>query len=124
MYEPKTLLTYSIGLDRYHKDFRNYITAEACLIAGGCSVIGGTGHWVEGANEKQAEYYAPVLTEQLFRVEILVESNKAQWALTQMEAAVCYAAQKWEVDIDWVHVTTQWVQSHHFSVAEDNFRRT
>ncbi len=123
MYTPKTQITYSIGLARYEGEFRNYITSEACLIAGGCSVLGGTGHWVKGAENKQDVYYASVDTEGMFRVEILVEGHKAAQALAHMKAAICYAAKEWDVDTDWIHVTSQFVQSHHFSVAEDNFRR-
>jgi len=114
-----TLLTYYIGMSRRRPEFWDYVTKEACLVAGGCTVNSAEGHWVVGAHETQEMYHGCTERELSMQIEIVVPADDANRVRQHMKYAIIYAATEYDVDIDWVHVTSQIVNTHHFSIAED-----
>jgi len=123
MVERLTQMQYCIGMANADMDFRTRIVEEACLVAGGCTAVHANGYWVVGAEVEQAIYHGHTQSEFCLILNVLVPNNKAEQTRQHMKYAIIDAARDLLVDIDWVHVTSQWVMTHHFSIADDD-RRT
>lgn len=96
------------------------IVKAACFIAGGCTLLDGKGYWVLGAEKTQEVYLNEnIVEERAVVIEIVVSSHKVPTTIKHLKRSIVSVAQRYSIDMDWVHITTSWVQTHHFSIAED-----
>ena len=127
---PKTLIRFILSLPLTATDrqaltqtrpFLDYVVKETCMMAGGCTVLNGHGYWVKGAEIGKTVYDIEdnLLNEKAVVIEVVVDSADSARVMKHICNAVIWASKEYAIDMDWVHVTTQWVQTHHFSIAED-----
>ena len=124
-----TMLTYCLGFEHCTgMQMREDIIDQANFLAGGCTVTFSDGYWMDGAQDTKQVYHGKALTELCMKIEMLVPTDRLEFVMKWMRRGIIVALRcdhedshenQKQVDMDWVQVTTQRVDTHHFAPTED-----
>ena len=127
-------LSFTIGLPipRSHHEttlhenirlFKRKITEMVCFHSGGCTVMGGIGHWVQGAEvNSDSGYDGQVIGEGAFILSVTVLHGTADMHYNRIKQSICTWAAHYSIPTNWVHVERQDVKTMHFSVDEERMK--
>jgi len=105
-----------------HVSFKRLVVETACWLTGGCTAREDIGYWVKGADQISAHYTGAAQREEAWTVELCVPHNELDWTHSRMRAAIVSATIGYDVDVNWVHVTCEPLQTLHFSVDEERMK--
>lgn len=111
-------LTFYVGTAAAHPFFEATIAEAASAVCGGCTTRRDTGWWREGGAARASTFDGKLQTENAFVLELTCEPEKAAAAYEATCAGIVRAAQAFNIETDWVHVTREAVGGMHFSVQD------
>lgn len=100
-------------------NFEAEIIQTLCLEYQGLSVIRGQGYWIPDANLDYETYcngVAAPTSESNITINLSVYSHLEEEAYDLIQKSISFAKDLFNIDIEWVHCTTQTVRARHFEV--------
>jgi hypothetical protein len=111
-----------IGYSQESEDigqFEAEIIRTLCLEYQGCSVTRGQGYWLcddEFNTDNEIFEVANPATERNITINLSVYSDLEEEAYNFIQKQVAFAKNLWDIDVEWIHCTTQTVRARHFQV--------
>lgn len=102
-----------------HESFKRAVVRDACDMIGGCSTREDHGYWVPGAEIIQDRYNGSEVPEEAWTIEMCVSLADYDSVYRRMKSSIVDAACRFDVETNWVHVTSEAVFTKHFSIDKE-----